>query len=512
MKPVEDHLAPDPDCKDTLVDLPRVVEETTQGEVLKKRTLGLFRRETWEKVGAALGIGESAKSMVHKMRARLGDKDEKITLELDSIEHGETAPDGTKMTELQRRKLAKSHMKFLDNLDAIRQHDAGLADKVMTRWFNVDTGAELTILERHAMAEKELQQFHGKEVLSEKEKEEMKEVVAIGDLNGSLKTLEYNLKKTGVLSHSGKWAAGRRTVEIHGDILADRGMDGFEILLRIRHLRAEAQAAGGNVKVIAGNHDDLMFKFLTERTGEDPNMAIGACWMDHNSKLNDTKSQGIGLLEVTQFTGDRKMMKNFKEAYKAGRLDKNEVLTNMRNDARGRIILEEMTNMILADRVGDTLFIHTDPTNDLLKTVLDRGTDDINRQFQTSLRESLLEGKEFEKSNNPLFNTFLNGDNRTMRDALVEQKGPINLDPDILRQLKEKGINRVVYGHSVLSEEHRKVEFGGIQFVSVDRGSLRGGNTKISAALLKPEETIGSKTLFNMPATKIPLKSPNVQR
>lgn len=357
-----------------------------------------------------------------------------------------------------------------------------LPDKVSGRHAEISyDGTELTVRDLNASNGTKVL---GKELTSEGDIQK-KEVVAIGDVNGSLETLAYNLRKTGVIDDMGKWAAGKRTVVLHGDILADRNMEGFDILLRLRQLRQEARAKGGDIKVIAGNHDDFMFSFLTQRDGV------------HKDGLSIAikQAQGIGILEITQFTGDRRMITDLGEAMRAGRLNPQEALDNMRGDQRGRQILEEMVNMTLVERMGDTLYVHTDPTNDMLQMILQYGPEALNQSFQHALHETLLNGSPFNRNYNYMYDTFLSTKNRTIADA-VEGKG-LNLDSALLAQIKQNGINKIVFGHSVIGEENRKIAIGGIQFIAVDQGSLKDGHDTVSAAIVGPKGVKGAKTIYD---------------
>lgn len=74
-----------------------------------------------------------------------------------------------------------------------------------------------------------------------------------------------NLQKAGAINSEGKWIGGNREIVFHGDILADRNTDGFHIFKRIRELQEEAKKEGGGITVLAGNHDDFAFAFLSQK-------------------------------------------------------------------------------------------------------------------------------------------------------------------------------------------------------------------------------------------------------
>lgn len=50
----------------------------------------------------------------------------------------------------------------------------------------------------------------------------------------------------------------------------------------------------------------------------------------------------------------------------------------MRNSPEGRIILEEICNMELAQQIDDTLYLHTDPTPEILSYIVDTNKKQTN--------------------------------------------------------------------------------------------------------------------------------------
>jgi hypothetical protein len=79
-------------------------------------------------------------------------------------------------------------------------------------------------------------------------------VVAIGDVHGAYDRFVEILKVASVLDAGGHWAGGSTNVVQLGD-LVDRGDDSRKALDLVRRLEREAQAAGGRVHVLLGNHE-----------------------------------------------------------------------------------------------------------------------------------------------------------------------------------------------------------------------------------------------------------------
>src|SRR4030043_2389237 len=81
-------------------------------------------------------------------------------------------------------------------------------------------------------------------------------IIVIGDLHGDYESFIRILKGTEVIDPNLHWAAGRAHFVQMGDIM-DRGRDARKILDLLIRLEKEAEAAGGMVHVLLGNHEEL---------------------------------------------------------------------------------------------------------------------------------------------------------------------------------------------------------------------------------------------------------------
>ncbi len=81
-----------------------------------------------------------------------------------------------------------------------------------------------------------------------------KRLVAIGDLHGDLAATRAALRAAGAIDARDRWIGGDLVVVQTGDVL-DRGDDEQAILDLIARLEREAQAAGGAVIMLLGNHE-----------------------------------------------------------------------------------------------------------------------------------------------------------------------------------------------------------------------------------------------------------------
>jgi hypothetical protein len=79
-------------------------------------------------------------------------------------------------------------------------------------------------------------------------------VVAFADVHGAYTELLTLLRETGLLDAQDRWAAGHTHVVSLGDLL-DRGADSRKVMDLLIRLQHEAQAAGGQLHVLLGNHE-----------------------------------------------------------------------------------------------------------------------------------------------------------------------------------------------------------------------------------------------------------------
>lgn len=79
-------------------------------------------------------------------------------------------------------------------------------------------------------------------------------VVAVSDVHGAHQAFVETLRSAGVLDGAGDWAAGRAHLVVLGDI-PDRGDDSRAAMELVMRLEPQAEAAGGRVHVVLGNHD-----------------------------------------------------------------------------------------------------------------------------------------------------------------------------------------------------------------------------------------------------------------
>jgi hypothetical protein len=79
-------------------------------------------------------------------------------------------------------------------------------------------------------------------------------IVALGDVHGRYGQLTSILQGTGLVDEQLRWTGEKDHLVLCGD-LVDRGPDDREVMDMVRRLQGEAEAAGGRVHVVLGNHE-----------------------------------------------------------------------------------------------------------------------------------------------------------------------------------------------------------------------------------------------------------------
>jgi len=84
-------------------------------------------------------------------------------------------------------------------------------------------------------------------------------IIAIGDIHGDLDGLLRIMIGIGVMDEAGSWIASSTLVVLIGD-LNDRGPDSIAVISFVMELQQDAEANGGRVESLLGNHELLAAK------------------------------------------------------------------------------------------------------------------------------------------------------------------------------------------------------------------------------------------------------------
>jgi Calcineurin-like phosphoesterase len=250
--------------------------------------------------------------------------------------------------------------------------------------------------------------------------------VSIGDLNGNYGALLWNLSSTEIIDNSHNWKGWDTKVILHGDIFADRYPHSIDIANYITKLQNQARLQGGDIIILAWNHEDMAFSYLT---GE-PIIYIHGKW--YPMQIDSSKEAQPWLMELESHINPGITLEEIKK-------NRGKLLGKMRLNLEWRETLEFICNMKLIDRTDDTIRIHVLPHTAMLELIMKIGVDAINTLYQKWMRYhlfrewtmSIVEQLEFRD----LRKVFLDLDHR----KIVEN--------DIYKELKKDWINLIISGH-----------------------------------------------------------------
>jgi hypothetical protein len=225
-------------------------------------------------------------------------------------------------------------------------------------------------------------------------------VVAIGDVHGDLRALRAALRLAGAIDSEDEWIGQGLTVVQTGDQV-DRGDQDREVLDVLEKLEPAAQAKGGALIVLNGNHElmnaSLDFRYVTRRSFD---------------SFREFSGRARGVAERV----------SDEERGRAAAF------------SPGAPYAQKLARRLTVALVGDSLFAHAG----VLPAHLDYGLDRLNsdaRAFLGGQRPALAPALAAEDS--PVWTRFYGGD---MDAAACDVLG---------RVLKETGAKRLVVGHTV---------------------------------------------------------------
>lgn len=260
--------------------------------------------------------------------------------------------------------------------------------------------------------------------------------LAIGDLHGKLDALKGNLEGADALDSNGDWQHPETDLVFLGDAICDRGTDDLEVTALINRLHDQVEAAGGTCTTLVGNHDMHGIRFLG---GEPITMIMG--------------SQCAGIRALASPVKTYPEYANPMDIY----VDRMQSMVWTKSDefwkrfvttAAGQEVLRYCLGLDLFSVQGTTLFTHTPPTQTML-TALVYFPEVLNPTFKTRLATLLRqqEAPTFSMEETINFSSvecFLKADNR-------KDQVPLPSHP-LWAKLRDKGIQRIVFGHDINSE------------------------------------------------------------
>jgi len=210
--------------------------------------------------------------------------------------------------------------------------------------------------------------------------EDVPRIVAIGDVHGEYEKLLTLLTGTGIVDRDLEWIGERDHLVQVGDMV-DRGPDDRKILDLYRRLQSEAEAAGGKVHVLLGNHevmnmtDDLRYvsnEGFAAFAGEEPTKARKVGWADYKAE------------KFRLGTNVTELRRAFDEKYPPGYFAR--VAAFGPEGEYGSWLLAQPTVV----KINGTVFVHAGLTPEAAALGLDR----INQIVPTAIQRYGKQGKK----------------------------------------------------------------------------------------------------------------------
>jgi len=203
-------------------------------------------------------------------------------------------------------------------------------------------------------------------------------VMAFADVHGAYAELTVLLRETGIVDEQHRWVAGKTHVVSLGDLL-DRGADSRRVMDLLMRLQGEAQAAGGQLHVVLGNHEamnllgDLRYVDVGEYAAyadvesATERAAQRKAWEEASGARREQTAQGTA-------SGPA-----FDQKFPPGYFGHRAALS-----AKGQYG-QWLLSLPVAITINDTLFMHAGPSNVLRGMSLP----ELNLRYRTALTEYL---------------------------------------------------------------------------------------------------------------------------
>lgn len=203
-------------------------------------------------------------------------------------------------------------------------------------------------------------------------------VVTVGDLHGDHEAWIAIARDAGLIDTTGRWAGGTTIFVQTGDI-TDRGPDSLKIIRHLQKLQKEAQAAGGRVIVMIGNHEamnvtgDLRYvdpgEFAAFRNGRSEALRR-ALWESNSKQFVATYKAKYPAMT------DEEIRADWLEATPLGMIEHQRAWSPSGELGRWAASLPAVV------KLGDTLFVHGGLS--AAYTVMG-GIDEINRRVRAAV-------------------------------------------------------------------------------------------------------------------------------
>jgi hypothetical protein len=296
------------------------------------------------------------------------------------------------------------------------------------------------------------------------------EVYSIPDVHGDIMALKMSLDAQGLIDARGNWKGGDSVAEFLGDYI-DRGDTNLEVLDYLLKLKKQAEAAGGQVDLLLGNHESMLIGSIANISGYRDN------WLHPDN-------------------GGDKIFEEIREKYKLKSDD--EVWEKIKDifGPKGEYS-KLISSMRLVSQVDDVLYVHAGINGEWAETIEDKGIEGVNLMWKSAYSD-LMNGKtegfdNITGKHGPLWIKYGKHIERMSEDEIAR----------IAKSLKKRGINAIVLGHDIMvngPEMHAGFEMYGIKVIASDVGmfSVYGDVSTQGGVKIDKEGNIEGRSRFGL--------------
>ena len=192
-------------------------------------------------------------------------------------------------------------------------------------------------------------------------------VVAVADVHGAYAELTALLQSVGLIDDQARWTGGRTHLVSLGDLL-DRGADSRKVMDLLMRLQREAEAAGGRVHVVLGNHEamNVLGDLRYVDAGEYAAFAAEEDAAERQRRRSEFLARQPGTTEA-----------DFERLFPPGYFGHRRLLGPQ--GTYGRWLL----GLPVAIRIDDTAYMHAGPS----RLLAGRSLEQLNRDYAAALAE-----------------------------------------------------------------------------------------------------------------------------
>ena len=310
-------------------------------------------------------------------------------------------------------------------------------------------------------------------------------IVAIGDLHGDYDNFVKILTEIPppIVDQDLHWIAGNTHLVQLGDIM-DRGRKARDILNLLMKLEKEAEAAGGKVHVVLGNHEEMNITGIVFRYPEYLHVDQFRSFLPDGYKRKKEEALQKAIMELRtkreDKTTEEELIKEFWDSLRDDEGAQHEYLVNF-NKKYGSWLLKQ--NAII--KINDTIFVH----GGISEKFSLMGIENINDTLRLELADLRRAEERSEAAMIARPEIAYNGDGPLWyRELAIVAEA--DMAPEVDRILQNLGASRMIIAHTPRIPSEREMKrFGGKVWI-IDTGISSDYGGRLSALIIQNGEAV----------------------